>query len=65
VQSLPANDGVLFLAHPHDVVQALDGRTGDLLWEYRHELPKVEGGYHNDCSVARAARLHCTTTRCS
>ena len=37
----------LFLA-PQDVVQALDGRTGDLLWEYRRQLPKIEGGYHND-----------------
>ena len=27
---------------------ALDGRSGDLLWEYRRELPKIEGGYHND-----------------
>ena len=43
-----AHDGVLFLANPKNVVQALDGRTGDLLWEYRRELPKVEGGYHND-----------------
>jgi alcohol dehydrogenase (cytochrome c) len=43
-----AHDGVLFLAQPRNVVQALDGRTGDLLWEYRRELPKVEGGYHND-----------------
>ena len=43
-----AHDGVLFLANPQNVVQALDGRTGDLLWEYRRALPKVEGGYHND-----------------
>jgi glucose dehydrogenase len=43
-----AHDGMLFLANPHSVVQALDGRTGDLLWEYRRELTKVEGGYHND-----------------
>src|SRR6266404_5424577 len=28
-----AHDGVLFLANPKNVVQALDGRTGDLLWE--------------------------------
>ena len=38
----------LFLANPKNVVQALDGRSGDLLWEYRRELPKIEGGYHND-----------------
>ena len=43
-----AHDGVLFLANPKNVVQALDGRSGDLLWEYRRELPKIEGGYHND-----------------
>ena len=43
-----AHNGVVFLANPRNVVQALDGRTGDLLWEYRRELPKVEGGYHND-----------------
>jgi alcohol dehydrogenase (cytochrome c) len=43
-----AHDGVLFLAHPKNVVQALDGRSGDLLWEYRRDLPKTEGGYHND-----------------
>ena len=40
--------GVVFLAHPRNVVQALDGRTGDLFWEYRRDLPKIEGGYHND-----------------
>jgi alcohol dehydrogenase (cytochrome c) len=43
-----AHDGVLFVANPKNVVQALDGRSGDLLWEYRRELPKIEGGYHND-----------------
>src|SRR5262244_3077684 len=43
-----AHDGVIFLANPHNVVQVLDGRTGDLLWEYRRELPKWPGGYHND-----------------
>src|SRR5262245_30343300 len=42
------HDGIIFLANPQNVVQALDGRTGDLLWEYRRELPKIEGGYHND-----------------
>lgn len=43
-----AHNGVLFIGNPHNVVQALDGSTGDRLWEYRRELPKVEGGYHND-----------------
>ncbi|MGO9703064.1 MAG: pyrroloquinoline quinone-dependent dehydrogenase [Xanthobacteraceae bacterium] len=43
-----AHDGIIFLGNPNNVVQALDGRTGDLLWEYRRDLPKIEGGYHND-----------------
>jgi len=42
------HDGVIFLASPQNVVQALDGRNGDLLWQYRRELPKIVGGYHND-----------------
>ncbi|MEE2636496.1 MAG: PQQ-binding-like beta-propeller repeat protein [Acidobacteriota bacterium] len=33
------HDGVMFLAHPGNVVQALDASTGDVLWEYRHPLP--------------------------
>ena len=43
-----AHDGIVYLANPKNVVQALDGRTGDLLWEYRRELPKIEGSYHDD-----------------
>ena len=34
------HDGVMFLAHPGNVVQALDAGTGDVLWEYRHPLPE-------------------------
>ena len=30
-----AYDGVLYLPNPRGVIQALDGATGDLLWEYR------------------------------
>jgi alcohol dehydrogenase (cytochrome c) len=43
-----AHNGVVFLESSRNVVQALDGRSGDLLWEYHRDLPKVEGGYHND-----------------
>src|SRR5690625_3755829 len=39
-------DGVMFLGINQAVVQALDARTGDLIWEYRHPLPEFEGGYH-------------------
>ena len=34
------HNGVMYLPHPNNVVQALDARTGDLIWEYRRELPE-------------------------
>ena len=33
-------DGVLYLANPGNVIQALDAATGTLLWEYRRPLPE-------------------------
>ena len=32
-------DGIMFLANPGNVIQALDAATGDLLWEYRRRFP--------------------------
>ena len=32
------HDGVMYLANPANVVQALDAVTGDRLWEYRRDL---------------------------
>jgi len=42
-------DGVMYLANPGNVVQALDAETGTLLWEYRRPLPESmrEGGTRN------------------
>ena len=34
------HDGVMFLANVEDIVQALDATTGDLLWQYRRNLPE-------------------------
>ena len=34
------HDGVMFLAHPGNVVQAIDASTGDVIWEYRSPLPE-------------------------
>ena len=59
-----AHDGVLFLANPKNVVQALDGHTGDLLWEYRRELPKIKGGYHNDLLDRARGTIALYATRC-
>ena len=35
-------DGIIFIPNFGNVVQALDGRSGNLLWEYRRQFP--EGG---------------------
>ncbi len=37
------HDGVLYVTNYGNVVQALDGRTGDLIWE--HEVGSESGGY--------------------
>ena len=37
-------DGVMYLANPGNVVQALDAVTGSLLWEYRRPLPEALRG---------------------
>jgi hypothetical protein len=33
------HDGVMFLTHPGNVIQALDAASGDLLWEYTYPYP--------------------------
>ena len=34
------HDGVMFLANPGNVVQAIDAETGDVIWVYRAPLPE-------------------------
>jgi alcohol dehydrogenase (cytochrome c) len=33
------HEGVMFLTHPANVVQAIDAATGDLIWEYAYDFP--------------------------
>ncbi|WP_085787374.1 pyrroloquinoline quinone-dependent dehydrogenase [Ketogulonicigenium robustum] len=35
------HDGVMYLANPGDIIQAIDAKTGDLIWEHRRQLPNV------------------------
>src|SRR5262249_28839898 len=46
------HDGVMYLANPGSVVQALDAATGDLLWEYQHEF----SADRRDAKAIRAIR---------
>jgi alcohol dehydrogenase (cytochrome c) len=36
--------GVMFVVNPGGIVQALEGATGDVIWEYRRELGKSAAG---------------------
>ncbi|MEM6605219.1 MAG: PQQ-binding-like beta-propeller repeat protein, partial [Pseudomonadota bacterium] len=41
------HDGVIFLTHPGNRIQAVDGASGDVIWEYQYEFPpasKLLGG---------------------
>src|SRR6478672_7312437 len=50
------HDGILFLWNFGDTIQALDAKTGTLLWQYVHELPKdypsLPGFYRTKRSLA-------------
>ena len=35
-----AYNGMLYVPNTGDVIQAIDGATGDLQWEYRRDLPE-------------------------
>jgi alcohol dehydrogenase (cytochrome c) len=41
------HDGVMFLGNPDDVIQAIDAKTGELLWQYRRALPPVAAFRNN------------------
>jgi alcohol dehydrogenase (cytochrome c) len=45
-------NGVMYLPGPGDVIQAIDARSGDLIWEYRRKLPAgVNGGTNRNIAI--------------
>jgi alcohol dehydrogenase (cytochrome c) len=38
-------NGVMYLPSPSDLIQAIDAKSGDLLWEYRRRLPADLGKF--------------------
>ncbi len=45
-------DGVLYLANPGNVIQALEADTGTLLWEYRRPLPEaLRTGFNRNLAI--------------
>ena len=52
-----AYNGMLYVPNTGDVIQAIDGATGDLRWEYRRDLPEdvyeyVGGNARNSRNIA-------------
>ena len=46
------HDGVLFVLSYGDIVQALDARSGNLLWQYHYRLPKdVQPGFKKSIAI--------------
>ncbi|MEM6581561.1 MAG: PQQ-binding-like beta-propeller repeat protein [Pseudomonadota bacterium] len=35
------HDGIMFLTHPGNLIQALDAASGELIWEYQYEFPET------------------------
>jgi len=47
------HDGVMFLQTSNGIVEALDAKTGDLLWTYRHVLPELPASWSYQANQAR------------
>jgi len=39
------HDGVMYFPGPADVIEAIDAKSGQLLWQYRRQLPEDIGDY--------------------
>jgi alcohol dehydrogenase (cytochrome c) len=47
------NDGIMFITTPFNQVIAIDAKTGDLLWRYRHTMPAdIRMGHPTNRGVA-------------
>jgi alcohol dehydrogenase (cytochrome c) len=51
-------NGVMYLANPNDVIQAIDASTGDLLWEYKHPLPPRDQLHNNQGEHKRSLAIY-------
>lgn len=56
------HDGILFIQNYGDSVDALDARTGDLLWRYEHPLPAPGIRGFKKAMAIRGQRLYLATS---
>jgi len=47
------HDGIMFLQTNNNVVEALDAKTGDRIWTYRHELAQLPSSWSYQINQAR------------
>jgi alcohol dehydrogenase (cytochrome c) len=47
------HDGVMFLMTNNNIVEALDAKTGDLIWQYRHVLAELPSTWSYQANQAR------------
>jgi len=47
------HDGIMFLQTNNNIVEALDAKTGDRIWTYRHELAKLPDSWSYQINQAR------------
>jgi alcohol dehydrogenase (cytochrome c) len=47
------HDGVMFLQTNNNIVEALDAKTGTLIWQYRHVLPEIPASWSYQANQAR------------
>ncbi len=52
------HDGVMFFPNPNDITQAIDGVTGELIWEYRRKLPGGPGDYIPFPAINRSLAIY-------
>jgi PQQ-dependent dehydrogenase (methanol/ethanol family) len=47
------HDGIMFLQTNNNIVEALDAKTGDLIWQYRHVLAELPSTWSYQANQAR------------
>ena len=47
------HDGIMFLQTNNNIVEALDAKTGDLIWQYRHPVAEIPASWSYQANQAR------------
>ena len=50
-------NGIMYMPNPGDVIQAMNAATGELIWEYKREMPEDLADYISLATTNRAAAI--------